>query len=74
VKKTWKALHFIIHIFKKGNSSTKSLAYMTLVGPILEYGTVCWDPYREGQIHALDGVKKKAAKFAHHMNESNWKT
>jgi len=47
---------------------------MTLVGPILEYGTVCWDPYREGQIHALDGVKKKAAKFAHHMNESNWKT
>ena len=28
----------------------------------------------EGQIHALDRVQQKAAKFAHHMNESNWET
>jgi hypothetical protein len=47
---------------------------MTLVHPILEYGAACWDPYREGQIHALDRVQKKAAKFAYHMNESNWET
>jgi hypothetical protein len=33
---------------------------------------VCWDPYREGQINALDWVQKKAAKYAHHRNESNW--
>jgi hypothetical protein len=31
-------------------------------------------PYREGQIHALDRVQKKAAKFAYHSNESNWET
>ena len=74
VKKAWKALHFIIRILKKGNSSTKSLAYMTLLRPILEYGAACWDPYREGQIHALDRVQNKAAKFAYHMNESNWET
>ena len=42
--------------------------------PILEYGAACWDPYREGQIHALDRVQKKAAKFAYHMSESNWET
>jgi len=47
---------------------------MSLVRPILEYGAVCWDPYREGQIIALDRVQKKAAKFAHHTNSSNWKT
>jgi hypothetical protein len=38
------------------------------------YGAACWDPYREGQITALDRVQKKAAKFAHHTNSSNWET
>jgi hypothetical protein len=47
---------------------------MSLVCLILEYGTACWDPYREGQISALDRVQKKAAKFAHHTNNSNWET
>jgi hypothetical protein len=37
-------------------------------------GVVCWDPYREGQISALDRVQKKAAKFAHHKNSPNWET
>ena len=63
-----------MRILKKGNSNTKSLAYMSLVRPILEYGAACWDPYREGQISALDRVQKKATKFAHHTNSSNWET
>ena len=42
--------------------------------PILEYGATCWDPYREGQISALDRVQKKAAKFARHKNSPNWET
>jgi len=74
VKNAWKALNFIMRIHKKGNSSTKSLAYATLVRPILEYGAAYWDPYREGQIYALDRVQKKAATFSCHMNESNWET
>jgi hypothetical protein len=72
VRNVWKALHFTMRILKKGNSNTKSLAYMSLVRPILEYGAVCWDPYREGQIGALDRVQKKAAKFAHHTNIPEW--
>ena len=48
VKKAWKALHFTMRTLKKGNSNTKSLAYRSLVRPILEYGAACWDPYREG--------------------------
>jgi len=47
---------------------------VSLVRPILEYGAACWDPYREGQITALDRVQKKAAKSAHHTNSSNWET
>jgi hypothetical protein len=30
--------------------------------------------YRKGQINALDRVQKKAAKFAHHRDDSNWET
>jgi len=74
VKKAWKELHFIMPILKKGNSNTKSLAYTSLVHPILEYGAACWDPYREGQITALDRVQQKGVKFAHQTNISNWET
>jgi hypothetical protein len=74
VRKAWKALHFTMRILKKGSSNTKSLAYMSLVRPILEYGAACWYPYREGQIlvSAPDRVQKKTAKFAHHTNSPNW--
>jgi hypothetical protein len=71
-KKAWKALHFTMCILIRGNSNTK--AYTSLVRPILEYAVAFWDPYREGQINALDQVQKKVAKFAHHKNESNWET
>jgi hypothetical protein len=47
---------------------------MSLVCPILEYGAACWDPYRKGQISAIDRVQKRAAKFAYHMNRPNWET
>jgi hypothetical protein len=42
----WKALHFTMRILRKGNSNTKTLAYMSLERPILEYEATCWDPYR----------------------------
>jgi hypothetical protein len=45
---------------------------MSLVRPILEYGAARWDPYREGQIIALDRVQKKAAKFAYYTKIPNW--
>ena len=63
-----------MRILENGYSSTKSLAYTTLVRLILEYWAAWWDPYREGQLPALDRVQKKAAKFAHHTNISNWET
>jgi hypothetical protein len=67
---SWQALQFTMHIIKKGNSNMKSLAYMSLVHPILEYGAVYWDLFKEGKINVLDCVQKKAAKFANLTNES----
>jgi hypothetical protein len=74
VKKAWKALPFTVRILKKGNGNTKSLAYTSLVRPILEYGTACLDPYRKGQINSLDRVQNMGAKFTHRRNDSNWET
>ena len=63
-----------MRIVKKGNKNTKSLAYTSLVRPILEYGAACWDPYRECQVSVLDRVQNKAAKFAHHSGGSEWES
>ena len=63
-----------MRILKKGNNNTKRLAYTALVRPILEYGVVCWDPYRKGQIGTLNRVQKRAAKFANNIDESGWET
>jgi len=63
-----------MRILKKGNNNTKSLAYTSLVLPIFEYGAACWDPYREGQINALDRVQKKGTKFAKYTNDPLWET
>ena len=63
-----------MRILKKGNNNTKRLAYIALVRPILEYGAVCWDPYREGQVGALNRVQKRVAEFANNIDESGWET
>jgi len=47
-----------------------SIAHYTALRPIREYGAVCWDPHREGQVSALNRVQKRAAKFANNINES----
>jgi len=73
-QKAWKALHFVMCVLKKGNRNTKSLAYMPLARPILEYGSACWDPCREGQINALDRIQKKATQFTNHTKDSDWET
>jgi diadenosine tetraphosphatase ApaH/serine/threonine PP2A family protein phosphatase len=63
-----------MHILKRVNSYTISLAYMSLVCLILENGAMYWDPCREGQINVLDRVQKKMAKFANHMCDLVWET
>jgi len=45
---------------------------MSVARPIVEYGSACWDPCREGQINALDRVQKRAARFTNHTKDSDW--
>ena len=73
-QKTWKSFHFEMHILKKGNNNRKSLAYTSMVRHILEYRAACWDPYREGQINALDWVRTKAAQFSNLTKDSDWES
>jgi len=73
VQKAWKAFHFVMRVLKKWNRNTKSLAYTSLVRPILEYGSACWDPCR-GERNALHRVEKKIAQFANRTNVSDWET
>ena len=61
-----------MRIFKKENNNTKYLAYKSLVGPVLEYGTACWVLYKEGQISAFHRVQRKRLNFVHHTSNSSW--
>ena len=63
-----------MRVLKKSNMNTKRLAYTSLVCPVLEYGSACWDPCRERQINALDRVQKKAAQYTNHTKDSDWET
>jgi len=70
VQNAWKEFHFVMRVLKKGNRNANSLAYTSLVRPILEYGDACWDPCREGKINALDRVQQKAAQFTNQTKNS----
>ena len=41
----------------------KETAYKTLVRPILEYASSCWDPFRKGDIINIEAVQRRAARF-----------
>ena len=45
-----------------------------MVHPILDYGSACWYPCREGKINALDRLQKKAAQFSDHTKYSELET
>ena len=73
---SWK-LH-IDKTVKKGNSTlgslrrnlrinsedVKSAAYISLVRPNLEYCSTIWNPYHKDQIHKLEMVQRRAARYA----------
>ncbi|KAJ4426317.1 hypothetical protein ANN_27131 [Periplaneta americana] len=61
--RAWRALHFIMRILRKASPKSREIAYLTLVRPLMEYGTTCWDPYRIYQINSLERIQYRAAKF-----------
>ena len=41
----------------------KSLAYTTLVRPLLEYASAAWDPYTGRNVKDTEMVQRRAARF-----------
>ena len=66
--------------FKKGRASPKrgrasrpvkrprqnTVAYTTLVRPILEYASTIWDPHTASNIHKLETVQRRSARHIMH--------
>ena len=61
--KATRYLNFIRRNIYSCPPDVKSLAYTSLVRPMLEYATAAWDPYRAKDINKLDMVQRRAARF-----------
>jgi len=61
--KATRTLNFVRRNVYNCSSEAKSLAYTSLVRPQLEYAAAAWDPYRIGDIQAIEKVQRRAARF-----------
>lgn len=63
VKKANQTRCFIQRNLRSCHPNTKLQCYKTYVRPILEYGSVVWDPHSASNIYKLEMVQRKAARF-----------
>ena len=56
-------LGFLRRNLRIGNENVKSAAYFSLVRPHLEYCSTVWNPYQKDQIHDLEMVQRRAARY-----------
>ena len=61
--KATRVLNFIRRNFHHCTPHVKEKLYMTLVRPHLEYASASWDPYTKKNIHAIERVQNRAARF-----------
>lgn len=50
-------------LLRKASSNSRDLAFTSFVRPILEFVSVCWDPYHSGQIRSLERIRNVAENF-----------
>jgi hypothetical protein len=63
-KKASNTLNFVRRNLYFCSQEYKSKAYLSLVRPILEYGSPAWDPYYNTDINSLNKVQNRASHFA----------
>uniref|UniRef100_A0A224Z305 L3 n=1 Tax=Rhipicephalus zambeziensis TaxID=60191 RepID=A0A224Z305_9ACAR len=56
-------LRYLQRALSSAPSNTRLLTYKTLVCPILEYGSVIWNPHKIADIRKIESVHKKAIRF-----------
>ena len=56
-------LNFLKRNLKVASPEIKERAYQSLVRPKLEYNSCIWDPHHQSQIHQLEMVQRRAARF-----------
>jgi len=58
-----KTLGFVRRNIKVSSPKIKSLAYFSLVRPLLEYSSPVWDPYTQIKIDQIEMVQRRAARY-----------
>ena len=54
-------LNFVKCNLDRCSAETKCLAYISVVRPLLEYGSAVWDPYLQKDIQSIEMVQQRAA-------------
>ena len=62
-KKANKTIGFLKRNINISNKTIKEKAYMSLVRPTLEYASAVWDPYQQNDIHRINMVQRRAARY-----------
>ena len=62
-RKANSARAFLQRNISKCPTKTKALCYTTLVRPIMEYGSIIWDPHTANNIGKLEMVQRRSARF-----------
>ena len=60
-----KTLGFFRQNLSECTSQVKYVAYTTMVRPKLEYSSTVWDPHLTSNVHTLEQVQLRAARFVH---------
>ena len=66
-------LGFLRRNLNIGSKTTKQNAYNSLARPIVQYAATVWDPYKQKDIHTLDMVQRRGARYVcnQHGNRSS---
>lgn len=62
--KATRTIGFLRRNLRSCPQAIRSQAYTTLVRPVLENGSVVWDPYQQHLIQRLEDAQRQAARFA----------
>ena len=78
------ALSFFRRNFGQCTQTIKTKCYQTYIRPICEYAAVIWSPHLQTNIHQLEMIQKKAARFVFNysqhssvtamLNKLDWKS